>query len=296
MTQVHKETLDKIDNALASRDHLDVEIFGMEGIPEDAVASHKQRVVTQFAQAEAERRAVTGNPAPGSAAGNAAKKPKFEPPSEMKQRLAEHKAKVAAEQAAQSAGPTGAEAPPMDGQNPGFGQAPGFVSTPHVTYRAALRTAECSLPSAIWRSARRSPLWFLSTTLWPAGAGFSATSPTLSWRSSSALWPAELLASSTISTGERCLRSSDSIPARSKPAALSKWLSCSSAISLFLAAGAQSHPNSATRYVAATTPEQLTYCARSAATPGICRTARQCIPDAADASGPDGRTALLLIR
>ena len=131
MTQVHKETLGSIENALPNRSNLDVEIFGMEGIPEDVVSSHKQRVVTQFAQAEAEHRAATGNPAPG-AQGNTAKKPKFESPSEMKKRLAEHKAKVAAEQAAAehvaSAGMNNGSAPPMDSQGASFSPAPGFVS------------------------------------------------------------------------------------------------------------------------------------------------------------------------
>ena len=100
MTQVHKETLTTIENALPNRSGLDVEIFGMEGIPEDIVTSHNQRILQQFAQAEAERRAATGNPGPGGAAGSAAKKPKFESPSDLKKRLAEHKAKKAAEQAA----------------------------------------------------------------------------------------------------------------------------------------------------------------------------------------------------
>ena len=100
MTQVHKETLTAIENALPNRAGLDVEIFGMEGVPDDIVQSHNQRVVQQFAQAEAERRASTGNPTPGApGAGGAIKKPKFESPSDLKKRLAEHKAKKTAEEA-----------------------------------------------------------------------------------------------------------------------------------------------------------------------------------------------------
>lgn len=98
MTQVHKETLSAIDNALPNRAGLDVEIFGMEGIPDDIVTSHNQRVITSFAQAEAERRAATGNPGPGGVGGGGVKKPKYEAPSDLKKRLAEHKAKKAAEQ------------------------------------------------------------------------------------------------------------------------------------------------------------------------------------------------------
>lgn len=99
MNQVHKENLTAIDNALPNRAGLDVEIFGMEGIPEEVVQQHNQRVLTQYHQAEIERRAATGNPPPGGANNNAAKKPKFESPADLKRRLAEHKAaKLAAEQ------------------------------------------------------------------------------------------------------------------------------------------------------------------------------------------------------
>ena len=124
MTQVHKETLTTIENALPNRSNLDVEIFGMEGIPEEVVTSHNQRVVSQFTQAEADRRAATGNPSPGGAAGGAMKKPKVESHSDLKKRLAEHKAKKMAEQAA---GISSGDVTPIDGgmggQSPGYGQA-----------------------------------------------------------------------------------------------------------------------------------------------------------------------------
>lgn len=133
MTQVHKETLTTIDNALPNRAGLDVEIFGMEGIPEDVVASHNQRVLTQFAQAEAERRAATGNPGPGGAGGNGVKKPKFESPTELKKRLAEHKAKKAAEQnAGFGSGDDTPNGAVPGSQSPGLGQSPvGFVGLLH---------------------------------------------------------------------------------------------------------------------------------------------------------------------
>ncbi|CAF9912863.1 MAG: hypothetical protein HETSPECPRED_001225 [Heterodermia speciosa] len=123
MTQVHKESLASIENALPNRAGLDVEIFGMEGIPEDIVTAHQQRVIGQFAQAEAERRAATGNAGPGASGAGAVKKPKFESPSDLKKRLAEHKAKKAAEQAA---GISSGDATPIGagygGQSPGQGQ------------------------------------------------------------------------------------------------------------------------------------------------------------------------------
>ncbi|KAK2768394.1 hypothetical protein FQN54_000249 [Arachnomyces sp. PD_36] len=104
MSQVHKESLTEVDNALPNRSSLDIEIFGMEGVPEDIVQAHNQRVLTQFHQAEADRRAVTGNPPPGTAGANQSKKPKLEKPSDLKKRLAEHKAKLAEQASGGSSG------------------------------------------------------------------------------------------------------------------------------------------------------------------------------------------------
>lgn len=124
MSQVHKEQLSAVDNALPNRSGLDVEIFGMEGVPEDIIQSHNQRVLTQFQQAEAERQAVTGNPPAGTGTGQpSAKKPKVESVSEMKKRLAEHRAKRAEAVNGSSAEgtPVGAGQTPTTG---GFGQSP----------------------------------------------------------------------------------------------------------------------------------------------------------------------------
>lgn len=105
MSQVHKETLTEVDNALPNRASLDIEIFGMEGVPEDIIQAHNQRVLTQYHQAEADRRAMTGNPPPGSAGGtNQSKKPKLESPAELKRRLKEHKAKLAEQASGGSSG------------------------------------------------------------------------------------------------------------------------------------------------------------------------------------------------
>lgn len=119
MSQVHKETLSAVDNALPNRAGLDIEIFGMEGIPEDITQQHNQRVLTQYHQAEAERRAATGNGggSGGGAGSNQPKKPKFESPADLKKRLAEHKAKLAAEQA--NGGSSGGGTPLGAGTNQG---------------------------------------------------------------------------------------------------------------------------------------------------------------------------------
>lgn len=103
MNQVHKENLTTVDNALPNRSAPDMEIFGMEGIPEDILQAHNQRISHEFFAAEAERRAMTGNPGPGAGSnkpqGTGVKKPKFESPADLKKRLAEHKAKKAAAEA-----------------------------------------------------------------------------------------------------------------------------------------------------------------------------------------------------
>ena len=99
MSQVHKETLTAVDNALPNRVGLDIEIFGMEGIPEDIVQQHHQRVLTNYHQAQVDRQAATGNNTQNGSTPNAPKKPKVEGISDIKARLAAHKAaKLAAEQ------------------------------------------------------------------------------------------------------------------------------------------------------------------------------------------------------
>lgn len=117
MSQVHKEQLTEIENALPNRSGLDVEIFGMEGIPNDVLNSHNQRVAAQFQQAETERQVATGNPpAGGGTAGQPAKKPKLEDTSDLKKRLAEHRAKRAE---AAAGGSSGGATPISVGQSGG---------------------------------------------------------------------------------------------------------------------------------------------------------------------------------
>ncbi|KAH8887141.1 hypothetical protein GQ53DRAFT_693483 [Thozetella sp. PMI_491] len=123
MNQVHKESLSTVENALPNRQGLDVEIFGMEGVPEDIVQQHNQRIIQNFYTAQAERFAATGNPPPGqSGAQGPQKKIKKESTDELKARLAAHRAKAAANQAA---GINGSAAnAPSDGQSPGQGNSP----------------------------------------------------------------------------------------------------------------------------------------------------------------------------
>lgn len=148
MTQVHKESLGAIENALPNRAGLEVEIFGMEGIPDEVVASHRQRVITQYAQAEAERRASTGNPAPGSQTTNGVKKPKIEDVSDIKKRLAEHKAKKAAEEATAVVNNDMNQMEPIAGPGQGYSQPAGFVSfVLHTKYHSDLTCQWIGSPS-----------------------------------------------------------------------------------------------------------------------------------------------------
>ncbi|RPA97492.1 hypothetical protein L873DRAFT_1790980 [Choiromyces venosus 120613-1] len=104
MEQVHKEQLEAVDNALPGRESIDLEIFGTEGIPENEVNAHNQRILAAVAQREADRRAASGQ------SGNAPKRPKVDiskdlDPENIKKKLEAHKKAMAA--AAAGAGPGG---------------------------------------------------------------------------------------------------------------------------------------------------------------------------------------------
>ena len=106
MNQVHKEPLTEVENALPNRLDANVEIFGMEGIPEEILAAHRQRVTEAFFRSEADHRAKTGNPPPGGKGqGGEAKRPKLETMEETLERLADFKAKRAAEKAGLASNP-----------------------------------------------------------------------------------------------------------------------------------------------------------------------------------------------
>jgi hypothetical protein len=85
LNQVHKEQLNSVENALPNRQGLEVEIFGMEGIPDDVMQTHNTRVMQQYYEAAAERRAKSGNLMPGEAPKR--KKIKFETEEELKKRF-----------------------------------------------------------------------------------------------------------------------------------------------------------------------------------------------------------------
>ncbi|KAF2755348.1 hypothetical protein EJ05DRAFT_99045 [Pseudovirgaria hyperparasitica] len=140
MNQVHKEQLHFVENALENRKGLEVEIFGMEGIPDDIKQAHQQRVLQNFYQAEADRRQNTGNPPPGQ--GGPQKEPRRKPTvEELKKRLAEHRVKRAN---APVSAPPASNSPGVPGQfqygqpqsQQPYGQ-PQFGGAPSVQYPGA---------------------------------------------------------------------------------------------------------------------------------------------------------------
>lgn len=87
----------------------------MEGIPQEVLEQHRNRIIQNFYQAQEDRRIATGNTLPGQAGKNPRKKIKYETPEELKARLAEWRAKKAAEKVAGESGAAAAAAPPATG-------------------------------------------------------------------------------------------------------------------------------------------------------------------------------------
>jgi hypothetical protein len=128
MSQVHKETLQAVENALPGRQSLDVEIFGMEGVPPNELDAHLQRVTQQHFMEEHERAAQTGNPVRGNQpqGGQPTKRIKLESPDELKRKLQEWKTKKA------NGTLTSGENTPQQLQQ-AVQQSPPLSSTPFVT-------------------------------------------------------------------------------------------------------------------------------------------------------------------
>jgi hypothetical protein len=72
MNQVHKENLTHVENANPGRQGLEIEIFGMEGVPAEIIDQHNQQVTQAHFAEEQERARVTGNPVRGLYANGAA--------------------------------------------------------------------------------------------------------------------------------------------------------------------------------------------------------------------------------
>ena len=116
MSQVHKESLPKISDSLPHREDPNVEIFGMEGIPDDLVNHHRHTITSAYFRMVNEHRLRTGNPPPGVVTGEQSKKPKLESKEEMKARVLELKRKKDAEKAGliEGSGSEGKSTPAKD--------------------------------------------------------------------------------------------------------------------------------------------------------------------------------------
>ena len=121
MQQVHKEELAEVPNAIDGRKDPSIEIFNMYGIPDDIVQQHRQAVEAAYYRDEAEHRARTGNPAPGTENSREqdAKKPKTETKEELRARLAKRRVEMAAKKAAEAN-----STPVSDNDSPGQSMAP----------------------------------------------------------------------------------------------------------------------------------------------------------------------------
>ncbi|KAG4305947.1 hypothetical protein PORY_000857 [Pneumocystis oryctolagi] len=96
VVQVHKETITTVENAIPGRDSIDIEIYGMEGIPEDIVQLHYKRLMDKVLSHDHVPR-----PEP--------KRQKIETyidTADIQARLAAHKAAMQQKQAAQNMGNT----------------------------------------------------------------------------------------------------------------------------------------------------------------------------------------------
>lgn len=108
MSQVHKESLTMIQNALDGRQDPGIEIFGEEGVPESIVADRKQKITFAYFQMQREQ----GGGKPGGAANtDGGKKPKVtyeeETSEQRRARLQEHRERKRAEKEAKKAAEEG---------------------------------------------------------------------------------------------------------------------------------------------------------------------------------------------
>ncbi|KPM35940.1 hypothetical protein AK830_g10617 [Neonectria ditissima] len=153
LNQVHKENLSQVENALPNRQGLEVEIFGMEGIPQEILDQHRNRIIQNFYQAQEDRRVATGNPLPGQAGQDSRKKLKVETADDLKRRLEEFRTrrKTAGSNPPESANPSSASPgnfnPPYQTPQPPYEQHSGQPAYPGQAPPASYGYPTSALPA-----------------------------------------------------------------------------------------------------------------------------------------------------
>ena len=61
--QVHKETIDKVPNSLPTRGNIEIEIYGMEGIPDADLKAHENSKNNEEDDEPGAKRAKSDSPA-----------------------------------------------------------------------------------------------------------------------------------------------------------------------------------------------------------------------------------------
>ena len=61
--QVHKETIDKVPNSLPTRGNIEIEIYGMEGIPDADLKAHENAKNNEDDDEPSAKRAKSDSPA-----------------------------------------------------------------------------------------------------------------------------------------------------------------------------------------------------------------------------------------
>lgn len=147
LQQVHKEELHQVDNALPSREEPNVEIFGMEGIPDDVKQQHDDRITQKFFRDQEVRAQATGN-AVGGGSANPKKRPPMASIEEMRQQLEDLISKNQASGAAHLASDPARTFPASNGEGLPFdntihpsGANPGSFATPQANGAASLAAA-----------------------------------------------------------------------------------------------------------------------------------------------------------
>lgn len=62
--QVHKETIDKVPNSFPNRSNIEIEIFGMDGIPADDLREHERQKTGGKSDSEDDEPSAAKRPKP----------------------------------------------------------------------------------------------------------------------------------------------------------------------------------------------------------------------------------------